>query len=266
MVETLAPAVEGQTGASLGITEWGISTETDFVGTFTIATDASGRKARSITNSLGQLIRIDEPTGNNDLGSIATPNQPTFYKYNPQGKMVKVSQGVQNRYFLYDFLGRLIRVRQPEQEVNPALDLADSVSGNNHWTAAMEYDLVGNLIKTTDAENKQITNSYDKAGRVKVRSYSNLDTPSVYYYYDGMGLSTPPPATNNFAKGKLTKVSSSISATQFTSFDNFGRTLASQQITDGNIYESKYKFDFGGRLVEQTYPSGKVVQNIEQIK
>jgi YD repeat-containing protein len=71
----------------------------------------------------------------------------------------------------------------------------------------------------------------------------------------------PPPTTGNFAKGKLTKVMSSISTTQFTSFDNFGRTLTSQQLTDGQTYESKYKYDFGGRLVEQTYPSGKVVRN-----
>jgi RHS repeat-associated protein len=261
VVETFAPAIEGQVGASLGITEFGISTVQDFVGTFTIATDASGRKARSITNSLGQLSRIDEPTGNNDLGTIDAPLQPTFYKYNPQGKMVKVSQGVQNRYFLYDFLGRLIRVRQPEQEVNATLDKTDLVTNNNQWTAAMEYDVVGNLKKTTDAEGKQITNDYDKAGRVTKRSYSNADTPTVFYYYDGFGLATPPPTTGNFAKGKLTKVMSSISTTQYTSFDNFGRTLNSQQITDGQTYESKYKYDFGGRLVEQTYPSGKVVRN-----
>jgi hypothetical protein len=91
VVETFAPAIDGQTGASLGITEFGISTVQDFVGTYTTATDASGRRARSITNALGQLVRIDEPTGtNNDLGLIGSPNQPTFYKYNPQGKMVKL--------------------------------------------------------------------------------------------------------------------------------------------------------------------------------
>jgi RHS repeat-associated protein len=260
VVETFAPALVGQTGASLGITEWGISTVTDFVGTFTIATDASGRKARSITNSLGQLIRIDEPqtvNGVAELGTLLAPLQPTFYKYNPQGKMVKVSQGVQNRYFLYDYLGRLIRVRQPEQEVNPALDKTDLVTNNSEWTAAMEYDLIGNLIKTTDAENKQITNTYDNAGRVKVRSYSNLDTPSVFYYYDGKGLAAVP----DYSKGKLTKVSSSISVSQFISFDNFGRTLTSEQITDGQTYTSKYKYNFSGALVEQTYPSGKVVRN-----
>jgi RHS repeat-associated protein len=132
---------------------------------------------------------------------------------------------------------------------------------NNQWTAGFEYDIVGNLRKTTDAKGSVITNDYDKAGRVTLREYNNLDTPSVNYYYDGTGLATPPPTTQNYAKGKLTKVMSSISTTQYTSFDNLGRNLVSQQLTDGQTYESKYKYDFGGRLVEQTYPSGKVVRN-----
>jgi hypothetical protein len=102
VVETYAPAVGNPLdinvhGASLGVTEFGISTVQDFVGTYTTATDASGRRARSITNALGQLVRIDEPTGNNELGSLGEPNQPTFYKYNPQGKVVHVIQGKNRR-------------------------------------------------------------------------------------------------------------------------------------------------------------------------
>jgi RHS repeat-associated protein len=272
VVETYAPEIEGLTGASLGITEFGISTVQDFVGTYTTATDASGRRARSITNALGQLVRIDEPTGiNNDLGLIGSPNQPTFYKYNPQGKMVKVSQGQQNRFFLYDYLGRLIRVKQPEQEVNTALDLADTVTNNNQWTAGFEYDIVGNLKKTTDAKGSVITNSYDKAGRVTLRSYSNepqgVTTPNVEYFYDGKGLTTP--QTPNYAKGKLTKVTSSISETRYNSFDNFGRLLQMEQrtpfdtetIANATPRVSSYQYDFGGALVQETYPSGRVVKN-----
>ena len=263
VVETYAPAIEGQTGASLGITEFGISTVQDFIGTCTTATDASGRRARSITNALGQLVRIDEPTGNNELGSLGEPNQPTFYKYNPQGKMVHVIQGkagepaIQHRYFLYDYLGRLIRVKQPEQEVNTALDLTDTVTNNNQWTAGFEYDLVGNLKKTTDAKGSVITNSYDKAGRVTERTYNDPNTPSLNYYYDGTGLGAVP----QYSKGKLTKVSSTISASLFTSFDNFGRVLTHQQITDNQTYDTAYKYNLDGALVEETYPSGKVVRN-----
>jgi hypothetical protein len=151
----------------------------------------------------------------------------------------------------------LIRVKQPEQEVNAALNTTQTVDNNNQWTAGFEYDIVGNLKKTTDAKGSVITNSYDKTGRVTKREYNNLDTPSVYYYYDGTGLGAVP----QYSKGKLTKVSSSISATQYTSFDNFGRNLVSQQLTDGQTYESKYKYSLSGALLEQTYPSGKVVRN-----
>jgi RHS repeat-associated protein len=264
VVETFAPAKEGEPQVSLGITEFGISTVQDYVGTYTTATDASGRKARSITNALGQLVRIDEPTGtNNDLGSIGSPNQPTYYKYNAYDKITHVIQGkageatIQHRYFLYDYLGRLIRVKQPEQEVNLALSTTQAVDGNSQWTSAMEYDIVGNLIKTTDAENKHITSTYDKVNRVIKREYSDPDTPTVFYHYDGTGLAAVPA----YSKGKLTKVSSTISATQYTSFDSSKRTLKSEQITDGITYESKYKYNLSGALLEQTYPSGKVVRN-----
>lgn len=95
-VETFAPATLADVTAnnltSLGTTAFDISTVNDasgnFIGTVVTSTDASGRKGRSITNALGQLLRVDEPTAiggteTNDLGPLATPNQPTSYFYSP---------------------------------------------------------------------------------------------------------------------------------------------------------------------------------------
>lgn len=262
VVESFAPAPDGQTGASLGITSYSIST-TPIVGTAVTATDASGRKSRSITNALGQLVRVDEATGiggteTADLGTLASPNQPTSYTYNAQGKMVKVQQGGQYRYFKYDSLGRLIRVRQPEQEVNAALNLADSYNTSGQWTAAFSYDVFGNVLTATDAKGVTITNSYDKASRVKTRSYSD-GTPTVSFYYDGKGLTSQ--QSPNYAKGKLTKVTSSVSETRNTLFDNLGRLLQAQQITDGQTYTSSYQYNLSGALIQETYPSGRVVKN-----
>lgn len=105
-VETYAPATIGDITAnnltSLGVTSFDISTVTNFVGTVVMTTDASGRRGRSITNALGQLIRVDEPTGistsaDTDLGTLSTPNQATIYTYDLYGRMVRVQQGVQNR-------------------------------------------------------------------------------------------------------------------------------------------------------------------------
>ena len=284
-VETFAPAeLENLSNAqSLGVTSFGISSVLNYVGTVVTTTDASGRKGRSITNGLGQLIRVDEPvatggTADADLGAIGTPAQPTIYKYDVFGKMVEVIQGVQHRYFKYDALGRLLRVRQPEQEINPNLATSGN-PGNDAWTAGFAYDLIGNVVRATDANGVNIINEYDKAGRVVKRCYTkpninttattcaqiasgdvSIDTPAVSFWYDGKGLAqvqTP----HNFAKGKLTKVTSSVSETQNTLFDNFGRITESKQITDGNTYTSRYTYNFAGALVEEEYPSGRKVKN-----
>jgi len=108
--------------------------------------------------------------------------------------MVKVTQGQQARFFKYDALGRLIRVRQPEQEVNASLNLNDPTTDNNQWTAGFTYDVLGNVLTATDANGTVITNTYDRAGRVLTRSYNDATanglvgtTPSVNFYYDGKG-------------------------------------------------------------------------------
>ena len=254
VVETYAPAPDAQTGASLGKVEYGISTVPGFIGNYTEATDASGRKARSLTNIFQQVIRVDEPTGNNNLGTVENPNQSSYYTYNIKGEMIKIQQGQQNRYFMYDSLGRLIRVRQPEHTPNPNLATTGNPE-NNQWTSGFTYDIFGNVLTVTDAKGTIVSSVYDKAGRIQTATYSD-GTPQVDFYYDGTGL----PQVPQFSKGSLTKVSNSVSETRYTSFDNYGRVLASQQITDGQTYAFGYKYDDVGNLIEETYPSLRVVK------
>ena len=87
-----------------------------------------------------------------------------------------------------------------------------------------------------------------------MRDYSDA-TPDVTFYYDGKGLGSVPA----YSKGKLTRVSSSISDSRYTSFDLLGRLLQTQQITGGNIYNSSYQYNLAGALTQETYPSGRVV-------
>jgi YD repeat-containing protein len=74
----------------------------------------------------------------------------------------------------------------------------------------------------------------------------------VSYTYDDVNVP--------FSKGKLTKVSSSVSTTEYTSFDILGRVTAHKQTTDGNAYTTGYVYNLSGALIEQTYPSGRVVR------
>ena len=98
-------------------------------------------------------------------------------------------------------------------------------------------------------------NACDALNRVTQRSYSGetgYTTPAVSYFYDNL--------TNG--KGKLTKVSSSVSTTEYTAFDILGSVIGHKQTTDGQSYSTAYVYNLSGALVEQTYPSGRVVKNV----
>jgi len=225
------------------LTSYGLAITGNQIGTVVTVTDQAGKQRRSITNALGQLMRVDEPNDGNQLGAIDAPNQPTNYTYDILNNLTTVSQGVQTRTFVYDSLSRLKSATNPE-------------SG----TISYNYDNNGNLTQKTDARLVQTTYVYDNLNRVTNRNYSapaNLPnyqtTPNVAYTYDD--------PTVAFSKGKLTKVSSSVSETRYTQFDNVGRVLSSSQTTDGQTYSSSYVYNLSGALLEQTYPSGRVVKN-----
>jgi YD repeat-containing protein len=123
------------------------------------------------------------------------------------------------------------------------------------------YDPNGNLTSKVDARNITTSYIYDALNRVTNRVYTNepsgSDTPDVTYTYDNV--------TN--AKGKLTKVSSSVSTTEYVAFDILGRVTRSKQTTDGVTYGDDanpmtYSYNLAGALIEQKYPSGRVVKNV----
>jgi YD repeat-containing protein len=62
--------------------------------------------------------------------------------------------------------------------------------------------------------------------------------------------------------GNLTKVESSVSTTEYTSFDILGRVTGHKQTTDGEDYVTDYTYNLSGALVEQTYPSGRKVKYV----
>jgi YD repeat-containing protein len=114
------------------------------------------------------------------------------------------------------------------------------------------YDANGNLKLKIDARSITTTFGYDALNRVAIRDYSD-STADVSYTYDDEAIPN--------SKGKLTKVSNSFSETRYTQFDIIGRLLSSQQITDGQTYISGYVYNLSGALIEETYPSGRVVKN-----
>lgn len=221
-------------------TDYGVATVGSNVGTLITVTDQAGKMRRSITDALGRLTRVDEPNLAGQLGALDNPNQPTYYAYNVSGDLLTVNQGVQTRTFTYSSLSRLLSSTNPE-------------SGTIQYI----YDNNGNVTKKTDGRNVETNYVYDALNRVTQRSYSNEPvgqnpTPTVTYFYDKL--------TN--AKGKLIKVENGYSKTEYTEFDILGGVKKSKQSTDANIAEMEYVYNLSGALVEQKYPSGRIVRNV----
>jgi RHS repeat-associated protein len=252
--EVLSPLEAGQSTPAKMQTGYSLSTTSNTLpGTVVTATDQAGKQRRSVTNALGQLQRVDEPkadTGELDING--NPYQSTVYEYDLLGNLKTVTQGAQTRSFVYDSLSRLKSATNPEMGTTPT-----------NGTIYYNYDNNGNLTSKTDPRGIVTTYNYDNLNRVLSRIYSNepsgqAATPAANYYYDNL--------TN--AKGKLIKVitgstSSPFSVTDYQSFDILGRVTQSQQTTDGTAYNPMtYTYNLSGALIEQKYPSGRVVKNV----
>jgi RHS repeat-associated protein len=208
---------------------------------------------RLVSEALERVRSVTEDPGSGQL------NYQTTYTYDCLDSLRKVVQGSQTRYFGYDSLKRLIRVKNPEQDVNTYLPtFTDSVTGNTQWAVGFVYDNNSNLSTKTDPRNITCTYTYDAMNRVWTRTYLNdpNQTPAVDYKYDGAG-------TNGwYVVGKLTAVNTSgsfVSSYTYDTFDPMGRVLHSTQTTDGNVYGMSYGYDLAGNLISETYPSNRVV-------
>ncbi len=234
-----------QDGATIK-TDYGVSV-TDVVGLTKQITDQAGKKRKGISDSLGRMVRVIE----DPLGQALN----TDYVFDTLGNLRKTVQGEQNRFFMYDSLGRLLYAKQPEQDARLAFVATDPVTGNSAWSVKYEYDDNANITRTTDAKGAYIDGTYDNLNRLKVRDYSDAGTSDVSFFYDGKGLGSVPARSN----GKTTKVTSSISETRYTYFDELGRLKNHEQITDGQTYSTEYSYNLSGGLVSETYPSGRIV-------
>jgi len=203
---------------------------TNYNGTQVTVTDQAGKSRQSVTDALGRLMSVTE-----DAGDASHLNYQTNYQYDTLGNLRSVAQGQQTRSFVYDSLKRLKTATNPE-------------SG----AISYDYDNNGNLLTKTDARGITATYLYDALNRATSRSYSD-STPAVTYTYDTL--------TNG--KGRLTSVSSSVSATSYAGYDALGRVVGSTQTTSGapSAFAMSYAYDLAGHETSETYPSGRVITN-----
>jgi RHS repeat-associated protein len=235
---------------------------TTYSGDTVTVTDQAGKSRKSVTDALGRLTEIyedpDAPGGPTEL------NYQTTYDYDVSDNLVGISQGSQQRFFMYDSLNRLIRSRNPEQSTLASLNLADPITGNSAWSNRYEYDANGNPIQQTDARGVVSTYAYDALNRNTTIDYSDTASinPDVSRFYDG--------ATNG--KGKLwygyagggETAGSNVEKTLFESYDVLGRLVVLKQLFKVNgVWSTPYQisraYNLAGGVTSQTYPSNHTV-------
>jgi YD repeat-containing protein len=238
------------------------SVQTSYAGEVVTVTDQAGKQLRQISDALGRVVRLDEPT-TSGLGTVSSPNQSTSYQYDLLNNLVKITQGSQNRYFKYDSLSRLIRERQVEQDTNSSYNLSDSLTGNSSWTKKLEYNSHGLVTHAYDARGIQTDLYYDDLNRVTLIDYSD-STPDARYYYDSQTLPSGAPSyTHGYATGRVIGMtygssSSAITGTYF-GYDKLGRVTEQRQVTGSNTYSLSYTYNLAGLLATETYPTGRVL-------
>lgn len=236
-----------------------------YQGVYMTITDQAGKQRRQKIDSMGQVIRVDEPNLSGSLGTVDAPTQSTSFEYDTQGNLVHITQGsspVQHRYFKYDAIGRLTHENHVEQIA--AFTASDPVTGNSNWTRKLVYDETigvttysGLLTSAYDARNVETQFRYDNLNRVYQINYSD-GTPTVTNKYDqfrGVSYSNKGHLTE-----ALTAAAGSTPATgQLSNFDLMGRIINNSQTVGAHTHTMSYSYNLGGALTSQIYPSGRVV-------
>ncbi len=178
--------------------------------------------------------------GTSANGHAPTLNTPlvTVYSYDPLDGLKVVTQGVQQRTFVYDSMARLTSATTPE---------AGAVS--------YTYNSYSLVASRTDARNVLTNYTYDGLNRLNTISYTVPAgvpaTPTVTLNYDAGGA-----AAN--ANGRLTSMTDGAGSETYA-YDQLGRITQLSKVISGATYNVQYAYDLAGELMQITYPSGRAV-------
>ncbi len=230
--------------------------------TFVSVTDQAGKQRRQIADSLGRVVRVDEPDLSGNLGAVDAPNQPTSYEYDANDNLKKVIQSdgtvTQERLFKYDSLSRLTHEKQVEADAT-LNDAGVKVTSGGLWTKVLKYNTDGLVTDGYDARGINTHFGYDTLNRISSVTYSD-GTPTVTYTYDQA-------RTGFYNKGALTRVETAdggtlrpdtpSTASEFD-YDKMGRVVNHRQSIGTQIYTLEYGYNLAGQLISEKYPSGRL--------
>ncbi|MDQ5986897.1 MAG: hypothetical protein CSYNP_02632 [Syntrophus sp. SKADARSKE-3] len=199
--------------------------------------DPDGNTKTENYNDLGKIVKVEE-----ELGSYAS------YTYNGIGELLDISrQNVVQTKFTYNMLGKKTSIEDADR---------------GKWS--YEYDVSGNLKKTTGPDGQIIENTYDELNRKTAIAYTDPgicndqgyctpgQTRTTSYEYDS--------GVNGI--GRLYRAVRGDIENRVMEYDAMGRVLRESKTyyeASGGCYITSYGYDVAGRQTSVTHPDNKTV-------
>jgi RHS repeat-associated protein len=185
------------------------------------ATDALNRPSTiSSYNTLGQLTAVQDAN-----------SKSSQYSYHDRGWLETVTdRNNHTTTYNYNELGQLSSLVSPDT-----------------GTSTRTYDLSGNRASSTDARNRQTDYVYDSLDRLETVTYPTASKNVSLSYDQG---------TNGL--GQITSMTDESGSSSYI-YNHWGDLVTETKIINGQSFTLRYNYDNLNRLVNMTYPSGRVV-------
>ncbi|WP_026651744.1 RHS repeat-associated core domain-containing protein [Butyrivibrio proteoclasticus] len=237
--------------------------ECDELGRVVATENADGARTTFDVDANGNIIRSVDPEGN-----------VTSYEYDLLGKLVSITNpdGTVRRWE-YNEMGKPSAFTDEEFRTTKVyynnMQKEEKIVLPNSGELTFEYDLLGNLVKTSDADGRVTEYSYDAEGNVlTVEKPDEAEECMVVvneYEYDGLGrIAAEYDGNGNRTEyeydgeSRITKVTDADGHETLMEYDAAGR-LIKETDAEGNV--TAYTYDKAGNLKTTTEPSGVVTEN-----
>lgn len=219
------------------------------------ATDSTGVQQTFLYDDRGQLVRVDDASGDGVsrfyddhlrlTKMVDALGRVTEYRYDNAGRLIQSTDPLGAKLNLaYDAGGRLRRV-------------VDQIGA----TTSFEYDTPGNLTRVTDAAGRAVNYAYNDDAQLTTKT--NARNQAVQYTYDSAGrmssatLPGSTPISYSYdARGNMVSVVDATGTTVMT-YDSFDRMT---RITYPGGLFLQYEYDSAGRRTQMTDQSGREVE------
>ena len=210
----------------------------DKMGNMLSSTDAEGNVTNYVYDARNRLVEkvLPSPDG-------TAPRPAHYYTYNAAGELLTETDPLENvTTCTYDHLGRMITETAPDPNGGPSSTL----------TTTYAYDLVGNLLSTTDALGHVTSQTYDPQNNILSSSDGDGHTTTYTYDLDGRRLTLTDPDANTTTwtydgLGRVTSQSTTVALDV-----NAQGTIDTATATD------YYQYDLDNNLTQYTDADGRV--------